>query len=125
MSIPRPEHPRPQFARAQWLNLNGAWAFQRDPGRSGRARGLAGDAICIEARMMAIADIYDALTASDRPYKKAVPHEIALRILADEAREQKIDGDLLAVFRESDVPRRVLGVDAVRANSGLRTSGLF
>ncbi len=91
----------------------------------GYPRGLAGDAICIEARMMAIADIYDALTAADRPYKKAVPHEIALRILADEAREQKIDGDLLAVFRESDVPRRVLGVDAVRANSGLRTSGLF
>jgi beta-galactosidase/beta-glucuronidase len=44
MSIPRPEYPRPQYERADWLNLNGPWAFQRDPGRSGRARGLAGDA---------------------------------------------------------------------------------
>ncbi len=91
----------------------------------GYPRGLSGDSICIEARMMAIADIYDALTASDRPYKKAVPHEIALRILEDEAREHKIDADLLAVFREADVPRRVLGADAVRANSNARTSGIF
>ncbi len=65
MSIPRPEHPRPQFARAQWLNLNGAWAFQRDPGRSGRARGLAGDApydtqitvpFCPESRLSGVTD---------------------------------------------------------------------
>ena len=91
----------------------------------GYPRGLAGESICIEARMMAIADIYDALTASDRPYKKAVPHEIALRILNDEANGQKIDGDLLAVFCEADVPRRVLGPEAVRANSAARMSGLF
>ncbi len=91
----------------------------------GYPRGLAGDNICIEARMMAIADIYDALTASDRPYKKAVPHDIALRILNDEARDKKIDGDLLEVFRDADVPRRVLGVDAVRANNAARVSGLF
>jgi beta-galactosidase/beta-glucuronidase len=37
---PRPEYPRPQLARAQWLNLNGRWGFAFDPGRSGVARGL-------------------------------------------------------------------------------------
>ncbi len=39
-SIPRPEHPRPQFVRSTWLNLNGVWQFEIDAGRSGRARGL-------------------------------------------------------------------------------------
>ncbi|MCC6445139.1 MAG: beta-galactosidase [Armatimonadetes bacterium] len=37
--IPRPEYPRPQFARDDWLNLNGEWEFARDPGLSGEARG--------------------------------------------------------------------------------------
>ena len=41
---PRPEHPRPQSVRSQWLNLNGAWEFEYDPGNSGEARGLADSA---------------------------------------------------------------------------------
>jgi len=40
MTIPRPEHPRPQFVRPTWQNLNGAWQFEIDHGASGRARGL-------------------------------------------------------------------------------------
>jgi beta-galactosidase/beta-glucuronidase len=36
----RPEYPRPQFVRDSWLNLNGTWQFEMDPGRSGRERGL-------------------------------------------------------------------------------------
>ena len=40
MSVPRPEYPRPQMVREEWLNLNGTWEFEVDPGRSGRARGL-------------------------------------------------------------------------------------
>ncbi|MBE3069878.1 MAG: hypothetical protein IMZ66_06545, partial [Planctomycetes bacterium] len=39
--IPRPEYPRPQFARADWLCLNGPWQFEIDPGDSGLERGLA------------------------------------------------------------------------------------
>ena len=39
-SIPRPEHPKPQFRRDAWMNLNGEWAFELDNGRSGKARGL-------------------------------------------------------------------------------------
>lgn len=38
--IPRPEYPRPSFAREDWLNLNGTWQFARDPGDSGLERGL-------------------------------------------------------------------------------------
>ena len=41
MSIPRPEHPRPQFVRSAWQSLNGSWSFELDNGRSGLARGLA------------------------------------------------------------------------------------
>ena len=38
--IYRQEHPKPQFERATWMNLNGQWAFEIDNGRSGEARGL-------------------------------------------------------------------------------------
>ena len=38
--IPRPEHPKPQFQRDSWLNLNGTWEFEIDHGNSGQARGL-------------------------------------------------------------------------------------
>jgi len=54
---------------------------------------------------MTISDIYDALTASDRPYKKALPPEKALDILAEEARRGQVDGSLLGVFVEAGVWR--------------------
>ena len=38
MNIPRPEHPKPQFQRDSWMNLNGQWAFEIDQSRSGQAR---------------------------------------------------------------------------------------
>ncbi len=38
--VPRPEYPRPQLVRRDWLNLNGEWEFSEDPGLSGEARGL-------------------------------------------------------------------------------------
>lgn len=41
MNIPRSEHPKPQFQRDNWMNLNGEWAFEIDNGCSGIARGLA------------------------------------------------------------------------------------
>ena len=40
INIPRKEHPKPQFERQDWLNLNGEWQFEIDNGRSGAARGL-------------------------------------------------------------------------------------
>jgi HD-GYP domain-containing protein (c-di-GMP phosphodiesterase class II) len=67
----------------------------------------AGD-IPIESRMMTIADIFDALTASDRPYKKAVPVDRALGIIEGEVKLGKCDPDLFRVFVEGEVYKRVL-----------------
>ena len=82
-----------------------AYAHHEKLDGSGYPRGLSGSAIPVEARMMTIADIYDALTVSDRPYKRPIPHEIALSILEDEARQGKIDAELVRIFIEADVPR--------------------
>jgi HD-GYP domain-containing protein (c-di-GMP phosphodiesterase class II) len=65
---------------------------------SGYPRRLSGDQIPVQARMMTISDIFDALTAQDRPYKRAVPVRTALDILHAEAEEGKLDKDLLDVF---------------------------
>jgi HD-GYP domain-containing protein (c-di-GMP phosphodiesterase class II) len=65
---------------------------------SGYPRGLAGEQIPLQARMMTISDIYDALTAQDRPYKRAVPTTTALDILHEEAGQGKLDQDVLDVF---------------------------
>src|SRR6266446_645416 len=65
---------------------------------SGYPRGLTGDQIPMQARMMTISDIYDALTAQDRPYKKAVSTSTALDILHEEASQGKLDKDLLEIF---------------------------
>ena len=56
--------------------------------------------------MMTIADIYDALTASDRPYKKAVPVERALDILDFGVKDQHLDADLVRIFKEARVWER-------------------
>jgi HD-GYP domain-containing protein (c-di-GMP phosphodiesterase class II) len=72
----------------------------------GYPRALAEPEILLPTRMMTISDIYDALTASDRPYKKAIGKEKAFDILSDEAKRGEVDGDLLKVFIESDVPGR-------------------
>jgi HD-GYP domain-containing protein (c-di-GMP phosphodiesterase class II) len=65
---------------------------------SGYPRGLAGGQIPLQARMMTISDIYDALTAQDRPYKRAVSPPVAIDILHEEARQGKLDTDLLDIF---------------------------
>jgi HD-GYP domain-containing protein (c-di-GMP phosphodiesterase class II) len=77
---------------------------------TGYPRGLTADQIPLQARMMTISDIYDALTAQDRPYKRAVPISTALDILHSEANDGKLDKDLLDVFitnrvYESTAPR--------------------
>ena len=70
----------------------------------GYPRSLRESEIALPTRMMTISDIYDALTASDRPYKRAVPKDKAYDILRDEAKRGEVDGDLLKVFIEADVP---------------------
>jgi len=68
---------------------------------SGYPMGLSGDSIPYASRIMTICDIYDALTASDRPYKPAVPTGKALDILQSEVKTGLLDGDLVQVFIES------------------------
>jgi len=77
---------------------------------SGYPRGLTDPQIPIQSKMMTISDIYDALTAQDRPYKRAVPLERALDILHEEANAGKLDKELLEIF----ATRRIFDLTAVR-----------
>ena len=68
---------------------------------TGYPRKLSGDALSVPARIMAIADIFEALTASDRPYKKAKPLSEAIQILATFKKNGHIDGALFDLFLSS------------------------
>ncbi|OLD33247.1 MAG: hypothetical protein AUI49_00660 [Candidatus Rokubacteria bacterium 13_1_40CM_2_68_13] len=78
----------PEIARAHHEKLDG----------SGYPLGMKAPDIPLQSKIMAIADIYDALTAADRPYKKAVPLEQALDILDGERRMGTLDGELFDLF---------------------------
>lgn len=65
--------------------------------------------IPVQARMIAISDIYDALTARDRPYKQAVPAERALDIMNGEVKSNLLDPALFQIFVEGEVYRRTAG----------------
>ena len=77
---------------------------------SGYPNGLKGDEITWETRLLTIIDIYDALTAEDRPYKPPMPPEKAFSILESMRDEGKIDGEILKDFYESKAWQT--GVDA-------------
>jgi response regulator RpfG family c-di-GMP phosphodiesterase len=77
----------------------------------GYPRGVSADGIPPQTRMMTVADIFDALTASDRPYKRAVSAEKAIDILHMEARDGLLDTALVETMVESGVYRRILEVD--------------
>ncbi|EKD11340.1 HD domain-containing phosphohydrolase [Limnospira platensis] len=70
---------------------------------SGYPLGLKKEKIPLQSQMMAIADIYDALTAGDRPYKHGLLTVTALKILRSEAAANKINGDILTVFEQRQV----------------------
>jgi len=78
----------PEIARSHHEKLNG----------SGYPEGRRAVDIPVQARMMTISDIFDALTASDRPYKAAVPVERALDILDHERKAGAVDAALLDLF---------------------------
>jgi HD-GYP domain-containing protein (c-di-GMP phosphodiesterase class II) len=82
-----------EYARGHHEKLDG----------SGYPNGRPSEDIPVQTRVMTIADIYDALTAADRPYKAAMPHERALTILEMEAKAGKLDPQLLQLFIEADV----------------------
>lgn len=83
----------PRIARAHHEKLNG----------TGYPYHLRSDEIPVQAKIMTICDIFDALSASDRPYKRAVPPERALDILALSVKEQELDPELYRLFLEAKV----------------------
>lgn len=75
---------------------------------SGYPRGLKQQDIPSQTQIVTIADIYDALTAADRPYKRRLPVDMVLQILHEEADSNKINSDLVQLFEQRQV-YRVLG----------------
>jgi HD-GYP domain-containing protein (c-di-GMP phosphodiesterase class II) len=83
----------PEIARAHHEKLNG----------TGYPLGMPSQDIPLQSKIMTVADIYDALTASDRPYKKALASERALQILDFEVKDGNLDAELVRIFREAEV----------------------
>jgi HD-GYP domain-containing protein (c-di-GMP phosphodiesterase class II) len=85
----------PRIARAHHEKLNG----------TGYPYKLRGDEIPVQAKIMTICDIFDALSAADRPYKKAIPPDRALDILAMSVGNQELDPELYRLFVEAKIFR--------------------
>ena len=94
-SLPYPKHLRrvPEYAGGHHEKMNG----------TGYPNGLTRDQMSIPARMVAIADVFEALTASDRPYKKAMTLSQALTILGQMKMDGHVDPDLFDVFMHDKV----------------------
>ncbi len=83
----------PSFAGAHHEFING----------KGYPLGLKGDEIPFEGKLMAVTDIAEALTASDRPYKKAMPLETVYRILRSMAENGELDKDMVELFISEEI----------------------
>jgi HD-GYP domain-containing protein (c-di-GMP phosphodiesterase class II) len=83
----------PNIAYAHHEKLNGR----------GYPRKLAAPEIPLQSRIMTVSDIYDALTASDRPYKRAISTDRAIDILQMEVKDGLLDGSLVNIFIETKV----------------------
>ncbi len=94
-SLPYPRNLKrvPEYAGGHHEKMDG----------TGYPKGLTRDQMSVPARMMAIADVFEALTASDRPYKKAMPLSVALRIMGRMRMENHIDPDLFDTFLREKV----------------------
>ena len=88
----------PSFAGAHHEFING----------KGYPLGLKGDEIPFEGKLMAVTDIAEALTASDRPYKKAMPLETVYRILRSMAGNGELDNDMVELFINEEIYKTYL-----------------
>ena len=82
-----------------------AYSHHERPDGSGYPRGLQDGAIHLDGQILSIADVYDALIATDRPYKKAVPHEKAKALLLGDAEEGRLMPELVRLFFEKECYR--------------------
>jgi len=87
----------PEIAHGHHEKLNGA----------GYPRGIKDEEIVLQAKMMCVCDIFDALTATDRPYKKAAPLDRAIQILKFEVKDQHLCPELVNIFINKKVYRAV------------------
>lgn len=71
------------------------------PNKRGYPDGIGGDALSLESRILAIADIFEALTAPDRPYKHGLMLSEAMQILHGMAQRDDVDSDMVRLFYES------------------------
>lgn len=94
-SLPFPKHLKnvPELAGGHHEKMDG----------TGYPKRLKGDDMSVVARIMAIADVFEALTAGDRPYKKAKTLSEAVRIMGAMKRDHHLDPDLLDLFLTSGV----------------------
>jgi HD-GYP domain-containing protein (c-di-GMP phosphodiesterase class II) len=94
-ALPWPKHLKnvPEYAGGHHERMDG----------KGYPRGLTRDQMSIQARLMAIADIFEALTAKDRPYKKGKMLSESLRILGHFSLNGHIDPDLFDIFIRSKI----------------------
>jgi HD-GYP domain-containing protein (c-di-GMP phosphodiesterase class II) len=94
-ALPWPRHLRhvPEYAGGHHERMDG----------KGYPRGLTGDQMSVQARLMAIADIFEALTARDRPYKKGKMLSESLHILGKFALNGHIDPQLFDIFIRSGI----------------------
>ena len=81
----------PEFAAGHHEKLDG----------SGYPKGLSGEDLPLQARIMAVADIFEALTAKDRPYKKPMKLSQAIKILGFMIKDKHIDEDVCNLFIDS------------------------
>ncbi|HEV2737968.1 MAG TPA: HD domain-containing phosphohydrolase [Candidatus Elarobacter sp.] len=98
------------WSKTPWQNVpEMAYGHHEHLDGTGYPRGLKGAEIPPQVRMLTISDIFDALTANDRPYKPSLPVERALDILVREFADRgKVDRDLLDLFIKKQVYEPVL-----------------
>lgn len=75
---------------------------------TGYPLGLTKDEMSVPARLMAVADVFEALSASDRPYKKAKPVSECLKILGFMVEDNHLDSDIFAIFIESEIYKKYI-----------------
>jgi response regulator RpfG family c-di-GMP phosphodiesterase len=83
-----------------------AWAHHERLNGKGYPRQLKEPDIPVQSKLMAVTDVYDALTAADRPYKAAVSLERSLEILTQEASVNLLDTEVLRIFMEARIYER-------------------
>jgi response regulator RpfG family c-di-GMP phosphodiesterase len=90
-----------------------AWAHHERLNGKGYPRQLKEPDIPVQSKLMAVSDVYDALTAADRPYKAAVSVERSLQILEQEAKVNLLDAEVLRIFLEARIYERTLAATRV------------